>query len=126
VDGHEWESLFTGSRYINSFWSVFAGADLIGTGSDTGATRAVLGVRTLLPFNLDLRAWVDSDGGARGSLEKHLPLTPRLEVSGSVRYDTHDHWEGQAGLSFMISKGLSLLTRWHSAYGFGGGLEYRL
>jgi hypothetical protein len=63
VKGGEWEALFTGSRFINGFWSVFAGADLMGAGSETEATRAVLGVRTLLPLNLDLRAWVDSDRG---------------------------------------------------------------
>lgn len=125
VSGSEWEALFTGSHYINSFWSVFAGANLMGAGSDTEATRAVIGVHTLLPLNFDLQAWIDSDGGARGSLEKHLPLTPRLDISGVVRYDTHALWEGQAGLAFMLSKCISLLARWHSTFGFGGGLEFR-
>jgi hypothetical protein len=125
VNGGEWEALFTGSRYVNGFWSVFAGADLMGAGSDTEATRAVLGFRTLLPLNLDLRAWIDSDGGVRGSLEKHLPLTPRLEISWSVRYDTHDLWEGQAGLAYTISKDVSLLARWHSTFGFGAGVQMR-
>jgi hypothetical protein len=125
VKGGEWEALFTGSRYINSFWSVFAGVDLMGAGSDTDATRAVIGVRTLLPLNFDLLAWIDSDGGARGRLEKHVPLTPRLEISGNVRYDTHDLWEGQAGLAYTISKDVSLLARWHSTFGFGGGLQMR-
>jgi hypothetical protein len=125
VHGGEWEALFTGSRYVNGFWSFFAGVDLMGAGSSSEATRAVLGVRTLLPLNLDLRAWVDSDGGARVSLEKHLPLTPRLEISGLVRYDTHDLWEGQAGLAYTISKDVSLLARWHSTFGLGGGLQMR-
>ena len=125
VQENEWEALFTGSRYFNGFWSAFAGIDLEGAGSDTDSTRAVLGVRTLLPLNLDLRTWIDSDGGARCSLDKHLPLTPRLELSGSVRYDTHELWEGQVGLAFMISKGFSLLARWHSTFGFGGGLAAR-
>ncbi|MHB8834229.1 MAG: multicopper oxidase domain-containing protein [Candidatus Methylomirabilia bacterium] len=121
----EWEFVVTGSRYLNGFWSVFAGADLAGAGSDTDATRAVIGARTLLPLNLELRAWLDSEGGARGSLEKHLPLTPRLDIAGTVRYDTHERWEGQAGLAFMLSKSVSLLACWHSAFGFGGGLEAR-
>jgi hypothetical protein len=123
VGATEWEVLISGSRYLNGFWSVFAGADLEGSGRDAEATRAVIGVRTLLPLNLDLQAWVDSDGGARGRLEKHLPLTPRLGISGSVRYDTHDLWEGHAGLAFTLSKGVSLLARWHSTFGFGGGLQ---
>ena len=86
---------------------------------------AVLGVRTLLPLNLHVQAWIDSDGGARGSLEKSLPLTPRLNVTGAVRYDTHDLWEGQAGLDYTLSRDVSLLARWHSTYGFGGGVEMR-
>jgi len=125
VEENEWGVLLTGSHFINSYWSVFAGADLEGTGSDTAATRAVIGVRTLLPLNLELRAWVDSDGDARGSLEKHLPLTPRLEIFGTVRYDTHDLWEGHAGFAFTLSKGVSLLARWHSTFGLGGGLQMR-
>jgi len=125
VNGGEWEALLTGSRYINSFWSVFAGIDLAGAASDTDVTRAVIGVRTLLPLNLDLQAWIDSDGGARGRLEKRLPLTPRLEISGNVRYDTHDLWEGQAGLAYTISKDVSLLARWHSTFGFGAGVQMR-
>jgi hypothetical protein len=125
LKGGEWEALFTGSRYINSFWSVFAGVDLMGAGSDTEATRAVIGARTLLPLNLDLQAWIDSDGGVRGSLEKHLPLTPRLVLAGTVRYDTHDLWEGHAGLSFTLSKDVSILARWHSTFGFGGGFQVR-
>ncbi len=125
VEKSEWELLVTGSRYINRFWSVFGGADLEGAGSETETTRAVIGARTLLPLNLELRAWVDSDGGARGSLEKSLPLAPRLDLSGAVRYDTHDLWEGQVGLDYTLAKGVSLLARWHSTYGFGGGLQVR-
>jgi CopA family copper-resistance protein len=125
VQEDEWEALFTGSRYINGFWSAFAGIDLEGAGSDTDSTRAVLGIQTLLPLNLDLQAWIDSESGARCSLDKHLALTPRLDLSGAVRYDTHDLWEGQVGLAFMISKGFSLLARWHSTFGFGGGLAAR-
>jgi len=125
VEESEWELIVTGSRYLNGFWSVFAGADLAGAGGDTDATRAVLGIQTLLPLNLDLRAWIDSDGGARFDLDKHLPLTPRLGISGTARYDTHNQWEGQVGLAYLLSQDFSLLARWHSTFGFGGGLEAR-
>ncbi len=126
VQENEWNVIFTGSRHLNGFWSVFAGADLVGAGSNTQATRAVAGVRTLLPLNLDLRARIDTDGGTRGTIEKHLQLTPRFDLSGTVRYDTHDLWEGQTGLAFTLSKDVSLLARWHSTFGFGVGLEIRL
>jgi hypothetical protein len=121
----EWEVLVAGSRYFNQFWSVMAGATLAGAGGDTDTMRAVLGVRTLLPLNVDLQAWVDSDGDTRASLHKRLPLTPRLGLSGTIRYDAREYWEGQAGFDLTLSKGASLLARWHSTFGFGGGLELR-
>lgn len=124
-DEDEREALFTAERFVNGFWSVFAGADREGAGGGTGATRAVVGLRTVLPLLLEARAWVDSDGGFRGSLEKRLPLTPRLEIAGLARYDTHDLWEGQAGLAFTLTKGASLVARWHSTFGIGGGLQFR-
>ena len=120
----EWEALVTASRYFNQLLvRAWREPTLAGAGGDTDAARAVLGVRTLLPLNLDLRAWLDSDGGVRARLEKHLPLTPRLEFAGAVRYDTHERWEGQAGLAFTLSKDASLLARWHSTFGWGGGLQ---
>jgi len=44
-----------------------------------------------------------------------------------VRYalGTHDDGEGKAGLSYMVSKNVSLLGQWHSEYGWGGGLQVR-
>jgi hypothetical protein len=58
-------------------------------------------------------------------LEKEFVLTPRLSLLGKVEYDTHDEWEGKAGLSYMVSKNVSLLGQWHSEYGWGGGLQVR-
>jgi hypothetical protein len=44
---------------------------------------------------------------------------------GEAEYDTHDNWEGSAGLSYMVHKYFSLVGQWHSEYGFGGGLQIR-
>jgi len=123
VDDTEWEGIFTWDRYINRFFTIFAGADLLGDGDDE--IRGVFGFHYMLPLNVDSRAWIDTDGGARFNLDKSFELTPRLALLGEAQYDTHDKWEGSAGLSYMINKCFSLVGQWHSDYGFGGGVQLR-
>ena len=125
VDDTEWETLVTWDRYINRFFTIFAGANLLGASNDLEDTRAVLGFHYLLPLNLESRVWIDSDGGARLNLMKSLVLTPRFELYGEAQYDTHDQWEGHVGVSYMVYKNFSLVGQWHSDYGFGGGLQFR-
>jgi hypothetical protein len=125
VDDTEWEAILTWDRYINRFFTVFVGADLIGISNDLEDTRAVLGIRYLLPLNLESQAWIDSDGGARFNLGKSFELTPRLALFGESQYDTHDLWEGRAALSYLVHKNFTLVGQWHSEYGFGGGLQIR-
>ncbi len=125
VDDTRSEILFTWDRYINRFFSVFAGADVLSERNEAGTTRGILGLRYLLPLNLESRAWIDTDGGARFNLGRSFELTPRLALFGEVEYDTHDEWEEVAGLSYTINKIFSLVGQWHSDYGFGGGLQIR-
>jgi hypothetical protein len=125
VDKTEWEGIVTWERYVNQFFTCFAGADLLGEGDELDESRGVVGCGYLLPLSLESRLWVDTDGGMRFSLEKSLNLTPRLALNGEIRYDTHDKWEGSAGLSWMLGRDFSLIGRWHSHYGFGGGLQVR-
>jgi CopA family copper-resistance protein len=125
VDDTEWEGIFTYDRYINRFFTIFAGADLLGEGDEHDDTRGVFGFRYLLPLNLESRAWIDTDGGGRFNLGKSFELTPRLALLGEAEYDTHDKWEGSATLSYMVHKYFSLVGQWHSEYGFGGGLQIR-
>ena len=125
VDETDWEGLLTYDRYFNRFMSIFVGADFLGEGNSTEETRGVLGLRYLLPLNIESTAWVDSDAGARVTIEKEFTLTPRLSLIGEVEYDTHDLWEGKAGLSYALTKHVSLLGQWHSEFGWGGGLQMR-
>ncbi|MCJ7595056.1 MAG: multicopper oxidase domain-containing protein, partial [Desulfobacterales bacterium] len=125
VDETEWETLLTWDRYINRFFSIFAGADLLGKGDDSEETRGVLGIHYLLPLNVESSVWVDTDGGARISLDKAFEVTPRLTLFGEVEYDTHDQWEGRVGVSYTVSRDFSIFAHWHSEYGFGGGLQIR-
>lgn len=125
VDNLEGELIFTWDRYINAFFSVFAGADLHWVKKDIQEERAVFGFRYLLPLLVESRTWVDSDGEARLALEKSFDLTPHLALFGAVQYDTGEMWEGLAGLRYRVNKDLSLVGQWHSDYGLGGGLQIR-
>ena len=122
VEETEWEGIFTYSRYINRFLSLFAGVDLLGEEDELDETRGVAGIHYLLPLNIESQAWIDTDGGARFLLEKSLELTPRLSLSGEAEYDTHEEWEGSVNLSYVITKNIALVGKWHSEYSWGGGL----
>jgi hypothetical protein len=130
VEDPEWEGLITYDLYINRFLSAFGGIDMegvdpFGSGELVETSRGVVGLRYLLPLNIESRAWADTDGGARFTLEKHLDLTPRLTLYGEAEYDTHDYWEGRVGLTYLLHKNVSLMGQWHSNYGFGGGFQFR-
>ncbi len=125
VDAFDWEGTLTWDRYINRFLSVYIGADLLGTGNAVDDARGVFGLRYLLPLNIETYAWVDSAGGARVALDKSFQLTPRIRLFGEAQYDTHDLWESKAGISYTVSKSISLIGQWHSEYGFGGGVKIR-
>jgi hypothetical protein len=125
VDETEWESILTYGRYINRFFSIFAGANLMGEDDDLDKTRGLVGIHYLLPLNIESRGWIDTDGGARFMLEKSLELTPRLSLSGESEYDTHEEWEGSVSLSYILSKNISLEGKWHSEYSWGGGINIR-
>jgi CopA family copper-resistance protein len=125
VDKTDWEGLVTYDRYVNRFFRLFTGVDILGEGSSTDETRGVLGLRYLLPLNFESTAWVDTDGGARVAVEKEFTLTPRLSLIGEIEYDSHEKWEGKTGLSYTLTQSVSLLGQWHSEYGWGGGLQIR-
>jgi FtsP/CotA-like multicopper oxidase with cupredoxin domain len=126
VDKNEWEGLFIWEIYLNRFFTTFIGLDLLGEGSETEETRGVIGFTYLLPFNLESRYWLDTDGGGRLMLEKIFPLTPWLALSGEVEYDTNDSdWEGGAALTYTLTKGASLTGQWHSDFGWGAGAIFR-
>ncbi|RJR43278.1 MAG: copper oxidase [Deltaproteobacteria bacterium] len=123
VDSPEWEATFTWDRYVNRFFTLFAGANLVRL-EDKG-TRGVFGFRYLLPFLIESRVWVDTDGGARFNLGKKLHLTPRLALYANGEYDTHKQWDLRVGMAYLITKNLSLIGQWQHDYGWGGGLRIR-
>jgi CopA family copper-resistance protein len=126
VDQNEWEGLLSWDRYINRFFTMFAGLDMLGEGSETEHTRGVFGITWLLPLNIESRYWLDTDGGGRFKFKKEFTLTPRLALIGEAEYDTHvSKWEGKAGLTYTLSKSFSLIGQWHSDFGWGAGAIIR-
>ncbi len=123
VDDTEWEGIFTYGRYDNRFFTAFAGVDLMGEEGELDKTRGIAGIHYLLPLNIESRGWIDTDGGARFMLEKSLQLTPRLSLTGEAEYDTHENWEGGVNLSYVITKNVSFIGKWHSEYSWGGGIN---
>ena len=122
----DWEWIASYDRYFNRFFSVFAGGDFLGNGRQAvDKARGVLGLRYLLPLLVDSSAWIDSDGGFRANLDKHLALTPRLSATEEVEYDSHQFWKGVTGLDYLLSESLSLEAQYHTQYGFGAGIRWR-
>ena len=124
VENTEWELIPAWDYHFNRFTSVFIGGDLLGEKQTLDKARGVLGLRYLLPYNVSTRLWVDSDLGGRLELGKVWDLTPRLALYGNWKYDTHDFWEAEAGLSYMLTSHLSLVAQWNSDYGWGAGLGF--
>jgi hypothetical protein len=123
VDKTDWEGILTAGWYLNRFTSFFAGVNGLGEGWDSEEWRGILGLKYLLPLNLESTFWVDTDTGGRITLEKELALTPRLGLHGGVEYDSHDRWEGSVGLHYLLTKNAGLVGRWHSEFGFGVGIS---
>jgi hypothetical protein len=125
VDDTEWEGIATIGWYLNRFTSFFAGVDAMGAGSDKEEARGVLGLSYLLPLNLETSAWVDTEGGFRVMLEKALELTPRFGLHGEVEFDSHKDGEGAVSLHYTLTRDVSLIGKWHSDFGYGGGIQIR-
>lgn len=122
VGDADWEALLLWSRYLNRFAGVLVGANL---GDAMEDNRGVLGVHYLLPFLLETRGFVGTDGEARVEIEREFQLLPRLAVDGRVQYETDGSWETLAGLSCTLNKEVSLRVQWHTDYRWGVGLQFR-
>ena len=125
VEGTDWESELTYSRYFNRFTTVFAGVYAEGNDFTSEDERLIAGIRYLLPVNLRSSVWIDSDGEARINVMRELMLTPRIGIFGDVEYDTREQWSYQAGLSYTLAQSLSVTALWDSDYDVGAGLTIR-
>jgi len=120
----EREGTLTWDYYLNRFATVFAGANFEGAAGED-ETRGILGLRYLLPLNIESFAWVDDEGENRIGIDKEFMLTPRISLFGEWEYDTQSGHEGNGGLSFMVTREFSILVQRHSEYEWGAGIQVR-
>lgn len=85
----------------------------------------IAGIDYLLPINLTVTLWIDSDGDARISVGRELMLTPRIGIFEEVEYGSHDLWSSQASTSYRINQSLAVTGLWDSNYGVGAGVTLR-
>lgn len=123
VDETEYEVDALYQRYFNPNFQAFAGARL--TNDADAENRAVAGINYRLPLMLWAAASIDSEGDARLTLSKRLQLTPRLGLFGRVEYDTNTQYEWTTGADFTLTRRTSLITQYHSQFGFGAGVLIR-
>lgn len=111
------------SRYFDPNFSAMMGWRM--TDHDGADDRAFAGFYYRFPYLLESSLQFDSEGDVRIGLGKELPLTTRFTAFGDGQYDTGDGWEWSAGVEWMVSKRVSLISQVHSEYGFGGGVFLR-
>ncbi len=125
VDETHWEGALLLDRYVNRFFSAFAGGFMEGENSEEKETKGIFGIQYLLPLNIASRSWIDTEGDARFNFEKEFELTPRLALEAEMQYDTKEDWETSVGLAYLLHKNISLKIRWHSEYELGAGVTIR-
>lgn len=116
----DYEIELTYDYYFDRFLRVLGGLDITDE-----ETRGIVGVRYLLPMNLESTVWIDTEGEFRIRVGKEIQLTDRLGAFGEVEYDTENRWEWIAGAEWTLAKSFSLIGKYHSEFGLGAGLLIR-
>ncbi len=122
-DESEYEVDLAWERYFNPNLSTTLGWRF--TDFDDSEDRAFAGVNYRLPYLIQSSLQVDSEGDLRAALGKSLQLTDRIAGFTSVEFDTGTKWDWRVGLEATLTKQFSLITEYHSDYGFGGGIGFR-
>jgi FtsP/CotA-like multicopper oxidase with cupredoxin domain len=116
----EFEVTSSYGYYVNRFLTAFGGMH-----TTDENLRGIAGLHYLLPFLIEATGWVDTEGESRISLEKSIDLTSRLSLSGESQYDTEESWEWAVALEWTVNKHVSLVSKYHSEYDAGIGLNIR-
>lgn len=122
-DESEYEVDLAWERYIDPNLSTALGWRF--TDFDDSENRAFAGVNYRLPYLIQSSLQVDSEGDLRAALGKSLQLTDRVSGFTEVEFDTGTKWDWRVGLEAILTKQFSLITEYHSDYGFGGGIGFR-
>jgi len=107
-------------RYFNRFLEVF-----VGVNPTEEESVGIFGLSSPLPLNIDGEGRVDTEGEFRLTLEKELHIIDRLKIFGHGEFNSDGESEGEVGLSWTVSKAISLVGQTHSEYGTGAGIKIR-
>lgn len=110
-------------RNFSRFLDAYIGAEFEREDSHEDPEKhAVIGLHYTLPLLIDADLRLDSDNKASLELKSALQLTSRLMLEW--QYELKDDDEYRAGLSWELSKNLSLTALYDSDYKGGAGLKW--
>ncbi len=141
------EAEVTYERYLYDYFRVFVGVNTENerdTSPRDAITTAVAGIRFLTPYLFNLDARIDSRLRPRVSLSRSLMVFPRTMLFGAYEYRADFGWtkrpvlEGvtdtgayryesvwSVGMSYFLSRNVSLTASYANRFGAGGGLSIR-
>jgi FtsP/CotA-like multicopper oxidase with cupredoxin domain len=79
-----------------------------------------------LPFFIESGLKLTTGRQLTVSLDNQLHITPRLSLINRILYDTRDAWEYHGYLEYILLKNVSLIASYHTMYGAGFGIGFRL
>ena len=136
------EAQFTYERWLNSYFRVFGGVNVENEGADNLEeinTRAIGGVRYLLPLLIDSELRIDDKLRPLVSFSTATMLFPRIGIYGEYEYQMDFGWVNdfeqgtnfekettwQVGLEYVLSRNFSIMASYDNRFGAGGGLSLR-
>lgn len=144
-DWHEmFEAEFSYQRYLNSYFSVFAGINAENEKDNPNDIEpvAIAGIRYFTPYMFHLDVRFDHQLRPQVSLEKELMIFSRTILFGEFEYqadfgwvnDLHNEETGEplnykdeitwnAGIEFLLTKNFAIIANYDSRFGIGGGLS---
>lgn len=136
------EAQFTYERWLNSYFRVFGGVNVENEGADSLDeinTRAIGGVRYLLPLLIDSELRIDDKLRPLVSFSTATMLFPRIGIYGEYEYQIDFGWvdnlpDGtsyksettwQVGLEYVLGRNFSIMASYDNRFDWGGGLSAR-
>jgi long-subunit fatty acid transport protein len=139
------EAEFTYQRYLHSYLSVFAGANIENEEKysfNEVHTTAVAGIRYFTPYMFHLDVRIDHQLRPQLSLEKEMMIFPRTILFGELEYQADFGWVNtlineatgepvnykdkftwSVGIEYILSRNFALMAAYDNRFGAGLGLS---
>ncbi|WP_111309774.1 multicopper oxidase domain-containing protein [Confluentibacter sediminis] len=136
------EAEVTYERYLHDYLRIFGGVNMENEMEDTLdeiSTTAIIGIRYLTPYLLNLDVRIDNKLRPQIGLSREIMIFPRTAIFGSYEYQADFGWVNDlptgesyseevvwnAGFEYFLSKNFSLMASYDNRFGAGGGLSVR-